>query len=197
MSQALTENTLLKGIRDGEEIAVRHLFDLYYRPLCYYAEKLTGDKAEAQDVAVNVFLKLLQKKADFEHLYEIRAFLYVAARNACIDIYRQKKRHERSLEEIQYLLPPENDKDDLDLIDTKIMQRLFQEIESLPPQCSKVFKLLFLNKLDTREIARQMRISPKTVLNQKAKAIRLLRVALLKGGSLVAILRAAVGHVMN
>nr|WP_295876525.1 sigma-70 family RNA polymerase sigma factor [uncultured Chitinophaga sp.] len=193
MSQALNEITLLEGVRNGEETAVRHLFDLHYRPLCYFAEKLTGDKAEAQDVAVNVFLKLLQKKDDFDHLYEIKAFLYTATRNACIDLHRQKKRQERSHEEIQYLLQPDDDADDLQLIDAEIMQRLFQEIESLPPQCSKVFKLIFVSKLDTGAIARQMKISPKTVLNQKAKAVRLLRAALLKGMSVIIIFQAETG----
>ncbi len=59
---------IINGFQNGEETAIRQLYSLHYRPLCYFAEKLVNDKEEAEDIAVDTFLKLLKKKNDFDNV---------------------------------------------------------------------------------------------------------------------------------
>ncbi len=96
MNIVFTASELINGFRNGDEPAIRHLYDLHYRPLCYFAEKLVKDKTEAEDIAVDTFLKLLNKKNDFYNLPDIKAFLFTATRNACFDYMRKTKRHHKS-----------------------------------------------------------------------------------------------------
>lgn len=184
MNQYKQHNDLITGLRNSEAEAIRYLYNLHYRSLCYYAERLTHSKEEAEDIAVDCFIKLLNKKDDFDNLTDIKAFLYTATRNACFDYYRKEKRHDSSHREILYMAQPSDAGDDFEMINAEIMQELSLAIENLPPQCSKVFKLIFFKGLNTAEVAGQMNINPKTVLNQKAKAVQLLRHALLKKGLL-------------
>ncbi len=173
---------VITGFRNGEEPAVRQLYDLHYRALCYYAEQLTGDKEEAEDIAVDTFLKLLHKKNDFDNLADIKSFLYRATRNACFDYLRKNKRKDRRNRELTFLAEPDELFGDQEMIITKVLQVIYAEVENLPGQCKQVFKLLFMEGKSTAEVATEMGISTQTVLNQKSKALQSLRLSLYKEG---------------
>ena len=174
MISPFDDKDLVELFRKQDMAGTRRLYDLYYRPLCYYTEKIVKNSQEAEDIVVETFLKLINKREDFEKLSEIRSFLYTAARNASIDYLRKIKRQHQSHLELLYFSDPVFN-DELEIINTQVLSVLYQEIENLPTQCAAVFKLLFFQRLSANEIAAQMNISSKTVLNQKGKAIQLLR----------------------
>ncbi len=178
------DSDIVAGLLRNEAAAIRQLYDWFYRPLCYYAERIIHDKPEAEDIVVETFLKLLQKRNDFGRLAEIKAFLYTATRNACIDFYRREKRHQRSEEELAYLSGQPDASDELERINAEVLAMLYREIENLPAACAGVFKLLFFQRLTTDEAAARLNISSKTVLNQKGRALQLLRKAFLQKGML-------------
>lgn len=169
------ELALITLFKQDDLVASRTIFERYYRPLCYFAERLTNSRQEAQDIVSDVFIKLMKKRADFNTMAELRAFLYTATRNACTDLHRQKKRHQASHEEISYLEAQHYPAFELELINVEVMEALYLAIERLPAKCGQVFKLLYFEGLTTDEVATQMNISTKTVLNQKGKAIHQLR----------------------
>lgn len=182
------DNDIITGFKNGEEAAIRQLYDLYYRSLCYFAEKLINDKAEAEDIAVNTFLKLLKKKDDFDKLPGIKAFLFTTTRNACIDHLRKIKRQNKSNIEFKNLSEPDEMFGDKEMITAKVLQVIYAKVESLPCQCQQIFKSIFIESKSTSIIALEMGISPQTVLNQKSKAIQILRLALYNEGLLLAII---------
>lgn len=174
MTPEFNDQDIVELFKRQDIAGTRKLYDLYYRPLCYYAEKIIGNRQEAEDIVVETFLKLIRKREDFEKLSEVRSFLYTAARNASIDYLRKIKRQNQSHTELLYLSDP-GFTDELEMINTEVLSILYQEIENLPTQCAAVFKLIFFQRLSTSEVAGQLNISPKTVLNQKGKAIQVLR----------------------
>lgn len=169
---------LLEGFRNGNETAIRKLYALHYRPLCYFNQKLINYKQEAEDISTETFLKLLQKKLDFDSLSDIKSFLFTASRNACYDFLRREKRHNKSHQEISLLLPLEEQFGEQEMITAKVLQAIYAEMENLPNQCQQVFRSIFIEGKSTADIAAEMEISPQTVLNQKAKALRKIRLAL-------------------
>lgn len=182
-----TDTTLISAFRAGDTYAIRRIYDLFYRPLCYYAEKLVGQKQQAEDIVIDVFIKLLNKKTDFSNLRDIKSFLYTATRNSSIDYLRSEKRHHGSHQEILYISEHTAPAADLHAIQAEVMQELYREIENLPPQCGQVFKMILFGGYSTEQIASELQISVKTVLNQKSRAIKQLRMALLKKDMLPAL----------
>jgi len=180
MSTTDREAIIIKQFQRGDTEAVQYIYKTFYRPLVYFADKLVGDKAEAEDIAIDCILRLFEKKQDFDSLNNIKAWLYISVRNACFDFLRAVNRHDLSHREIFYLTPQGEEQSDYEMITARVLQEIYQQVESLPPQCREIFKLLFFMRKSTTEIAGFMGISTQTVLNQKAKAIRLLRTALLK-----------------
>lgn len=182
MSPGTNHTDIINGLHKGEEASIRALYAMHYRALCYFAERLILEKAEAEDIAVETFIKLLNKRHDFDNLPDIKSFLFTAARNACIDFLRKAKRRNRSPIEPELLSIPDQPTGEAEMITAKILQTIYAEAENLPGQCRQVFKSFFIEGKSTAIIAAEMGISPQTVLNQKIKALQTLRLTLFRKG---------------
>jgi RNA polymerase sigma-70 factor (family 1) len=168
----------IAAFKRGETHALNHVFKLYNRPLRYFAEQLTGDRQEAEDIVAETFIKLWKRHPHFETALNIRAFLYITARNACLDFLNYtKKQHERK-KELTYLSSDDEQPIIHTMIKAEILGEIYREIEQLPTECKKVFKMSYLEGLRNQEIADQLNLSVHTVKNQKARAIKLMRVRL-------------------
>jgi RNA polymerase sigma-70 factor (family 1) len=185
-----SDQHIIEGLQKGEEKAFHALYQLHYRALCYFCDRMVKDKAEAEDIAEETFLKLLNKKKDFDNLRDIKSFLFTAARNACIDVLRKKKWKNIGDADLQFLSIADETAGEAEMIKAKVLQAIYAEVENLPGQCKRVFKSFFIDGKPTAVIAAEMGLKPQTVLNQKIKAIHLLRLTLLKDGILLVVLAA-------
>jgi RNA polymerase sigma-70 factor (family 1) len=175
----------LLHFKEGDAEAFRQLYQLLYRRLCYFAFSLVKNMDQAEDIATDCFVKVWTRKETFESEEGIKTYLYLTAKNACIDFLRAEKRHELSHQEISYLeAGSAPHQADLPMANAEIMSALYQQLDELPPKCARVFKLIYFEQKNTAEIAALMNTSTKTVLNQKLKAIALLKAQLLKKGLL-------------
>lgn len=174
------DTELLNALRDGDATAFDEIYALFFRQLAYFSERLTGSRVAAEDIAVDSFLKLLQKPPDLDSLPRLKAWLFAIVRNASLDYLKSEKRHLASHSEIKYLSPIEEDEIERNIIRSEALQAIYAEIENLPPQCRHIVKLTFVEGLSISEIASQMDLAYQTVRNQKARGIQLLRMALMK-----------------
>ncbi|MEO7047548.1 MAG: RNA polymerase sigma-70 factor [Ferruginibacter sp.] len=182
MRSAITDSDLMNNFSSGNEDAVKEIYDLNYRPLCYFADQLINNTAEAEDIAVESFLKLLKKRADFKNYAEIKSFLFTVVRNACFDFLRKAKVVDRSKMELTYLAPAAESFGEEEMITAKVLQAIYEEIEQLPGQCKIIFKAIYIDNKSTGTIAEEMSLSSQTVLNQKSKALHILREKLSRSG---------------
>jgi RNA polymerase sigma factor (sigma-70 family) len=173
---------LLKQLHDNEEGAIKTLFSMHYRPLCYFAKSIIQNTQEAEDIAAEVFIKFLTKKSQFDNLPDIKSFLFTATRNACIDLLRKQKTLRTGLAQSGTITAIDGSAFDNEMLMARLLQTVYAEIENLPGQCKKVFKSFFLEGKNTVTIAHEMGLKQQTVLNQKIKAQKLLRSILLKKG---------------
>jgi RNA polymerase sigma-70 factor (family 1) len=170
-----SDKAFIAALHRKQPEAVKELFNQLYRPLIYFAEKLVNNKQEAEDIVATSFFKLTGRIEQFSSSRDVKAFLYVTTRNECLDYLRRIARFERSQDQLQYLMDYTDAQADDEMLRARILQEVYNEIEQLPPQCKKIFKLIYTRGMSTREIAEELELSPQTVLNQKAKALNLLR----------------------
>jgi len=162
--------------------AFEYVFDLYYRPLCYYAGTLLADQDEVEDAVSEVFVKLWERADGFDDLSSIKGFLYISTKNRCLDRLKQQRRQRVSLDDYAYAVDTFDEMEDYHRLEAEVLDQIYTGIERLPAKARAVFKLIFFDGLQTQEVADQLNISVKTVRNQKARAIQLLQSALLKKG---------------
>lgn len=188
MPEPMTEGELIAMFRSGDREALKHLYGLHFKTLCYFAAKVVLDSQQAEDIVADSYVKLWTLRANFDTLTNIRAFLYITVRNACFNYLRHAKRMTAAQQEMLYLFQNDSQQLQFHEIEASLLDKIYGEIESLPKQCREVFKLFYLERLNTTEIAERMKLSRNTVQNHKIRAMKLLRTALLKRNLFSAIL---------
>jgi RNA polymerase sigma-70 factor (family 1) len=180
MAQQGPDMNLINSFKRGQTGALAHVFNLFYLPLCYFAETLTDNKGESEDIVQDSFIKLWKMHAGFDSLPSIKAFLYVTTRNACFDYLKHTRRKNASHQELLYLAEEHEDYIQSKMIKAELLQRILEEVENLPPVRRKIFKMIFVEGLTNQEIAAKLNISVDTVRVQKARSLDLIRIAFLK-----------------
>ncbi|WP_205510138.1 RNA polymerase sigma factor [Longitalea arenae] len=172
------ENDIIVSFKKGSPDALQSLLKQFYNPLCLFAERLLADKAAAEDIVGESFIKLWHKRCDFETVQNIKAFMYITVRNACLNYLKQAKRDSLSKKQLAYITGEKEEFVLNEMIRAEVLKELMHEINNLPEQCGKVLKLGYLEGLKNQEIAALLNISVHTVKNQKARAIQLLKLRL-------------------
>jgi RNA polymerase sigma-70 factor (ECF subfamily) len=94
-SEALDEAhelSLMRRVAEQDIAAYRELVDEYLPRIARFAERSLGNKAEAEDVAQETFLRLWTAAADFTPQARPSTWLYRIAHNLCVDRFRKRGR---------------------------------------------------------------------------------------------------------
>lgn len=153
------------------------LFKKLYLPVFYFARTFV-EFEDAEDITANSFLKLWRSDLDYSILPKVKTWLNVCTRNACLDLIKTKRFENVRHTDFAYLKKENEDQEIENQIKEELLDRLDFEIEKLPPQCKRVFKMAYLDGQTSREIAGILNISENTVSNHRVRAYQLLRIAL-------------------
>jgi RNA polymerase sigma-70 factor (ECF subfamily) len=180
MKKFLEKDDWLTAFNQGNSSAFRVIFENYNRILFTCSMQLVKDKEQAEDIVSEAFTKLWQRHDVFQTEEHIKAFLFVTTRNASLNYLRHIQRRTASQSELSYL---QKDKDDQDIItemiEGELLRKIYPMIETLPNKCKTIFKLIYFEDASTDEVAEKLHITPRNVLNQKRRAIQLLKKKLL------------------
>jgi len=179
---AYDESYWIEALRNGEDKALAYFFDLHYKSLCYFAGRLVQDDAEAEDIVSGCFVKLWKSDREVKTVESVKAFLYIACRNACFDYLRKLKVKTASQQEYYEQLETSDQTVLVKIVKTEVLDLIEKEIELLPEKCKEVFRLFYFEQKKTTEIMAALMLNEKAVRYQKAKAIEMLKTSLLKKG---------------
>lgn len=181
-SQSYHEKDLLQRLAEGDANATQELFESYFPRLYYFAYKLVAEDAEAEDIAQESLLSLWQRRESFagRTLKEAEAFMFTVARNRCYNYNRDKTTRNNKLSELGGAMELTDDSVETAIIREDIFNRIFEEIEQLGPGQVQLLKMIFVDHLETAEIAERLQITPNNVRNQKARALEKLKTVLLR-----------------
>jgi RNA polymerase sigma factor (sigma-70 family) len=147
------------------------LFSESNQALRRYVRRLIESRETAEDIVQEAFLRT------YEHADRVktpRAFLFSAARNLAADARRHNRAQKtNSLGDFDalYVVSPGESLEDGVLADER--SRLLKEaVERLSPQCRAAFALRVFHACSYKEIAQRLGLSPKTVENHIARALR-------------------------
>lgn len=167
-----------------ELLHIEELFKANYKLLINYACKYVFNKSVADDIIQDVFMSVWVNRAniDFETT-NIKSYLYKAVRNRCLNhIQSVKSSIALNIEDVDFLIQKEifsgNPYDDLLLNDLE--HEIWNSVNSLPPQCKKIFIYSRMHHLKNKEIASMLSISEKAVEKQITKALHEIREHLIK-----------------
>jgi RNA polymerase sigma-70 factor (family 1) len=176
---------LVSEFNKGNPKSFSSIFNTYYSALCFFAERMILNREDAEDIVEESFVKLWKLHANFETMQNIKAFLYITTKNACLNFIKQSERATRNQSELVYTLATKEDHVLAEITRAEVLREVHAAIESLPPQCRKIVRMSFVQGMKNDEIAAELSLSINTVKNQKARAIQLLKVKLINTNLLV------------
>jgi len=169
------EQITLYSLREGSVEAFNLCYDLYYRPLCSYANLIVKNPDSAEEIVQNFFMEIWMNREKLPENSSFKACVLTAVRNDCLDYLKYKKTVEKYAG-IQLRKRAEEYDDVFSmLIDKELQVYLNQAIQKLPEACRKVFELSRFHYNSYKEIAEKLNISIKTVENQIGKALKIVR----------------------
>ena len=166
---------LLKLIKQGDQIAFRHLFYQYADSLERFITYYIHDREKSQDLVLDIFTYIWENRQNFEIKQTLKAYLFQAARNKSFTYIRDKK-IPVYLEEMEGMEIVQNYDSELELQE---LHHLIEEAVSLwPDKCREIFRKSREENLTNKEIAGQLHISEKTVEGQITIALKKIRIHL-------------------
>lgn len=168
----IKENSLLSGLKDGEQSSFRELFDTHKDLIFSTSIRILNDTAEAEDVTQEVFLRVFRNIDRFDFKSSLRTWILRITVNLCVDKMKswEFKRKEHSVPIDESILAGALNMEESDISIT--MNRM---IDSLPINAKTVFVLRALQGFQHEEISNVMNISIGTSKSQYSYAKSLLR----------------------
>lgn len=176
------EEHIIKGVKEGDDSAFRHLYDIYYHRLFCIARQYLQDEFLAETIVSDVFFHLWETRKTLDIRISLNAYLIRMVRNFSLN-YLQKNYVEKevSLNGIDLSSPLLFLSEDYPLgrlMEKELIEKVHEEINRLPKETRQVFILSRLEELKHEEIATQLGISVNTVKYHIKQALSILRARL-------------------
>jgi RNA polymerase sigma-70 factor (ECF subfamily) len=160
--------------REYYEATLSSLYEEYYDKIARYAYVRIGDRAEAEDIASDVFMKALESLKSYkERGVPMQAWLFKIAHNLVIDYFRKKQKHKTfSIDDVEIeggMNPAMVAERNIDL------ERVKKSMEQLTQEQRGVLALRFFGGLSSRETGQVLNKNDGAVREMQRAAIEKLR----------------------
>ena len=88
----VTDEALMRAVREGDLAQLGRLFDRYHRVLFDFLSRLTGNRHTAEDLVQEVFLRILKYRATYRDDAPFETWVFRIARNARADYYAKREK---------------------------------------------------------------------------------------------------------
>jgi RNA polymerase sigma-70 factor, ECF subfamily len=170
------EKQYLLALRNGDEQALRWIFDQYYTYLVHEIHRIIKEEETCKDIAQDVFAEIWRKREQLNITISLKAYLRRSGYNRAINQIKLDKRLPLD-NEVDFALDiAEVATDDFQIVKpASLEEKLHQTINLLPEKCRIVFNLSRFEQKSHKEIAEELGISVKTIENQITKALKFVR----------------------
>lgn len=168
----------LLQLTEGNLDAYRFLFDHHFSDLCNFLLIYLHSKDLAEDIALEIFTFIWEKRKTLLIKASFKSFLFAAAKNKAITLY--KREHQKmftQIENVESLMP--NDSSSQFTMENNELRDLINEaIIRLPEKSRQVYLMAWEENMSYNEIAVQLGLSTKTIENHVGIALHKLRESL-------------------
>src|SRR5262245_11115861 len=190
MEREKTDEELLAEFQQGDAGAFERLLRRHRRPLYTFFVRMLGDRAKAEDLAQETFLRIVRGSAAWEHRARFQTWLYTIARNLWVDVARKERfRRAQSLDAQEGeegppidAVPSGSAGPDRQAESSRLRPLLVRAMLALPAAQRGVFVLREQAGLPFKEIAELVGANENTVKSRMRYALFALRKALAEKG---------------
>ncbi len=156
-----------------DQQAYAELFARFAPQLIRFTKAIVQQQEVAEEIVSDVFIRIWEKRKSLDHVQHLKMYLYVSARNFSLNYLRSKNRQfsmqveQLDLDMASFYANPHEE-----VVGSELRHELLQAVQQLPDRCKMIFKLVKEDGLKQKEVAELLHLSPKTVENQLAIALK-------------------------
>lgn len=164
------------SVVDREEVT--RLYAQYFQAFTLLALQYVKNVIVAEDIVQDAFLKFWEAPFALDNPNAMRSYFGRIIINNSLNYLKREKNLQRHHDLIGKNITEQDVYEKLHESELQVL--VYKQIEQLPEQCRKVFKMNRFEGLKYREIATMLDISDRTVENHIAHALKVLRKNLLQ-----------------
>lgn len=171
----------INDLKNGHESGLSYFIDKYEDSLSFFAFKIIRNREATEEIVSESFFRLWQNRSTVQNPDNIRSFLFLVTRNACLDFLGSA--YEKYMSNPLELSPDlHEERTDIlmQIIYNELLQLISSELDKLPKKQAKVFRMSFLEGMKTEEISEVLQTSTTSIYFSRSKALSALRKSLIK-----------------
>jgi len=167
------ELTLVKLLQKGNVKAFDSLFEVYSHKLYGFGMKYFKSETDSEELVQEVFVKVWENRKMLKTEYSFKSYLFTIAMNQIRKHFNKMKVALSYIESIKndYEFTDQSFSDDYEYM----IKQIYQIIDQMPKRRREIFKKSKIEGKSSKEVAKELNISPGTVDNQVSEALRFLR----------------------
>lgn len=165
-SELIPDEQIMEAVKNGELQQASLLFDRYNKRIYNFLRQLTNDSMLAEDLAQNVFLRLLKYRNSYRDGNRFQPWIYQMARNVFADHYQSSKNKTGSHLDVEKMSDHLSDTDENPDEQEQLLHR------SLARLTDEQRELLVLTRFQHLKYEEVATIMDTTVANIKVKVHR-------------------------
>jgi RNA polymerase sigma factor (sigma-70 family) len=175
-SELSTEQVIWQRIKNGEQNALKDLYELYHQVLFNYGRKMTTDTALVEDAIQDVFVSLWNYRRSTSVPVSVRLYMLRTMRNQILQIFKKRRTDTWSEEELNFGFEIGFDQKLIESEDLKtITERINSAVLKLTPRQREIIYYRFYENLSFDEIALIMNMQVRATYKLSARAILALK----------------------
>lgn len=169
------DKKLIAGLIKGDYDSYLSLFRLFYGKFVNFVECIIKDKAAAEDIVQEAFMKVYIHRGQLHEEMSIENYLYVIVKRLMFNHIRDNKRHKAiDPADINGIVQDAWGVEDI-AIAVESRARIQNTVAKMPQQRQKIYLLSREKGLSNKEIAEQLGLSVRTVDRHIALALAQIR----------------------
>jgi len=173
----MDDETLVRKCVSGNAEAQRKLFDRFSPLMLGVAMRYIKDKAHAEDVLQDGFIKVFKNLQKFENKGSLEGWIRRIVVNTALDQIRKNKKNQNDLHLDDSNFEIVQKSDAIGMLEAEVLMDIIQQ---LPDGYRVVFNMFAIEGYSHKEIAAELKISESTSKSQYSRAKSVLRETLKK-----------------
>lgn len=170
------ETELLTKIAAGDEVAFKQLFEHHRKKLYHYVLAVTKSREVAEEIVIDVFLKLWTGRELITHIQHMDAFLFKVAYNKAMDFFKLAAKNAKLQKLVSEQMEAHQEQSaDYSLLNNECREILNNAYKQLSPQRRLMITLSREKGMTHEEIATELNLSRNTVKNTITDSLKIIK----------------------
>lgn len=180
-SDCFSDDYLFQQIRNGQYEAMEIFFNRYYTPLCRFGLSYESNSCLVEEKVADIFIQLWNSRNILDKIKNPKSYIYVVVKNSLKTVRKSEQFHQQIDESKtnNTMFSPSREQEIIENEEKEINTNLIREIlDVIPKKSRQAFELSRIDGLKYKEISVILNVTPKTVENHIAIALKYISKAL-------------------